>query len=35
MHMGIIGVSWAVVVASFVSATLLLIRFWRLSRRPL
>lgn len=35
MHMGIIGISWAVIVASFVSAGLLLARFWILSRRPL
>ena len=35
MHMGIIGVSWAVVVASFISAALLLVRFRMLSRRAL
>lgn len=35
MHMGIIGISWAVIGASFVSAGLLLTRFWILSRRPL
>ncbi len=33
MHMGIMGVAWAVVIASFVSCGLLLTRFWQLSRR--
>ncbi len=33
MHMGIMGVGWAVVIASFLSCGLLLIRFWQLSRR--
>lgn len=32
-HMGVVGIAWAVVIASVVSASLLLIRFWRLSRR--
>jgi MATE family multidrug resistance protein len=32
-HMGVLGISWAVVVASVISAVLLLIRFWMLSRR--
>jgi len=35
LHMGIIGVAWAVVIASFVSAGFLLTRFWLLSRGPL
>jgi Na+-driven multidrug efflux pump len=35
MHMGIVGIAWAVVVASFVSAGFLLSRFWMLSRGPL
>ena len=35
MHLGIIGITWAVVIASFISGTLLLLRFWQLSRRPL
>jgi multidrug resistance protein, MATE family len=35
MHLGIMGVAWAVVVASFVSAAFLLTRFWVLSRGPL
>ena len=35
MHMGIIGVAWAVVIASFISAGFLLTRFWMLSRGPL
>ncbi len=33
MHMGIMGVGWAVVIASFVSCFLLLARFWMLARR--
>ena len=33
MHRGLIGIVWAVIVASFVSAALLLGRFWWLSRR--
>ena len=33
MHMGIMGLVWAVVVASFVSGCLLLGRFWMLARR--
>ena len=33
MKLGIIGIVWAVVVASFLSAGLLLARFWMLSRR--
>jgi MATE family multidrug resistance protein len=32
-HMGLIGIAWAVVIASVVSAGLLLARFWVLSRR--
>ena len=32
-HMGLVGISWAVVIASFVSGALLLARFWQLSRR--
>ena len=32
-HMGVVGIAWAVVIASVVSALLLLLRFWRLSRR--
>ena len=32
-HMGIAGIAWAVVIASVVSAGLLLTRFWLLSRR--
>jgi MATE family multidrug resistance protein len=32
-HMGIMGLVWAVVIASFVSGGLLLARFWWLSRR--
>jgi MATE family multidrug resistance protein len=35
MGLKLIGISWAVVVASFVSGGLLLTRFWILSRRPL
>jgi MATE family multidrug resistance protein len=35
MKLGIIGITWAVVIASFISGTLLLLRFWQLSRRPL
>jgi MATE family multidrug resistance protein len=35
MHMGIMGVAWAVVIASFISAGFLLTRFWILSRGPL
>jgi MATE family multidrug resistance protein len=35
MGMGIIGIAWAVVIASFVSGAFLLTRFWILSRRPL
>jgi MATE family multidrug resistance protein len=31
--MGIIGIAWAVVIASVISAVLLLARFWLLSRR--
>ena len=31
--LGIIGITWAVVIASVVSAVLLLARFWALSRR--
>ena len=33
MRMGIMGVSWAVVIASFLSCGLLLTRFWMLARR--
>ena len=33
--MGILGIVWAVVFASFLSAGFLLFRFWLLSRRPL
>ncbi len=32
-HMGVVGIAWAVVIASVVSAALLLARFWWLSRR--
>jgi MATE family multidrug resistance protein len=32
-HLGIVGIAWAVVIASLVSAGLLLTRFWLLSRR--
>ncbi|MGZ6019055.1 MAG: MATE family efflux transporter [Phenylobacterium sp.] len=32
-HMGVLGIAWAVVIASVVSAVLLLIRFWLLARR--
>ncbi len=32
-HLGIVGIAWAVVIASVVSAALLLFRFWRLSLR--
>jgi len=32
-HMGIMGLVWAIVIASFVSGGLLLARFWMLSRR--
>jgi MATE family multidrug resistance protein len=35
MKLGIMGITWAVVIASFISGTLLLLRFWQLSRRPL
>jgi len=35
LKMGINGITWAVIVASFVSGGLLLARFWMLSRRPL
>jgi MATE family multidrug resistance protein len=35
LKMGIIGIVWAVVVASFLSGGLLLGRFWMLSRRGL
>ena len=35
MRLGIIGISWAVIAASFVSAGLLLARFWSLSRNAL
>lgn len=35
MHYGIIGITWSVVIASFVSAAFLLSRFWMLSRGPL
>jgi MATE family multidrug resistance protein len=31
-HLGLVGISWAVVIASFVSAGFLLTRFWLLSR---
>jgi MATE family multidrug resistance protein len=31
--LGIIGIAWAVVIASVISAVLLLVRFWMLSRR--
>jgi MATE family multidrug resistance protein len=34
-HMGIIGITWSVVLASFVSAGFLISRFWILSRGPL
>ncbi len=33
MKMGILGLVWAVVIASFISGGLLLARFWVLSRR--
>jgi MATE family multidrug resistance protein len=33
--MGLIGITWAVVIASLLSGGLLLGRFWLLSRRPL
>ena len=33
--MGIAGIMWAIIWATFVSAALLLTRFWMLSRRPL
>lgn len=33
MHLGILGIAWAIVVASFVSGALLLGRFWILARR--
>lgn len=33
MKLGIIGIVWAVILASFMSAGLLLVRFWMLSRR--
>jgi MATE family multidrug resistance protein len=32
-HMGVLGIAWAVVIASVISAVLLLGRFWMLSRR--
>lgn len=35
MKLGIMGITWAVIAASFVSCGLLLGRFWMLSRRPL
>jgi MATE family multidrug resistance protein len=35
MKMGVMGMTWAVIVASFLSGGLLLGRFWMLSRRPL
>jgi MATE family multidrug resistance protein len=35
MGLGIIGIAWAIVLASFVSCALLFTRFWILSRRPL
>lgn len=35
MHLGVNGIAWAVVIASFISCALLLGRFWMLSRRPL
>jgi MATE family multidrug resistance protein len=35
MKMGIMGITWAVIAASFVSCGLLLARFWMLSRRPI
>jgi MATE family multidrug resistance protein len=34
-HMGILGMAWAVVIASVLSAGFLLVRFWRLSRQSL
>ena len=33
--LGIMGLVWAVIAASLISAGLLLTRFWRLSLRPL
>jgi MATE family multidrug resistance protein len=35
LHLGLVGIVWGVVVASFLSGGLLLGRFWILSRRPL
>jgi MATE family multidrug resistance protein len=35
MQMGVMGMTWAVIAASFLSGGLLLTRFWMLSRRPL
>ena len=35
MKLGIIGITWAVIAASFLSCGLLLARFWMLSRRPI
>lgn len=35
MKMGLIGITWAVVAASFLACGFLLTRFWILSRRPL
>jgi MATE family multidrug resistance protein len=35
LHMGIMGITWSVVIASFISAGFLLSRFWILSRGPL
>lgn len=35
MKLGLVGITWSVVVASFLSAGFLLGRFWLLSRRPL
>jgi MATE family multidrug resistance protein len=35
MEMGVMGMVWAVILASFLSGALLLTRFWILSRRPL
>ena len=32
-HMGVLGIAWAVVIASLISAVLLLGRFWMLARR--
>lgn len=35
MKMGLMGITWAVVVASFLACGFLMTRFWMLSRRPL